>query len=86
LYLSLAIPLENNWLNFIVFNKGTIAQAVQVCYHLDQDNLERELSGMIEVLEFFKLKRGTIVTLDQNERLERKGLVVDVVTCDEWIK
>lgn len=77
---------EKGECDFIVFNKGAIAQAVQVCYHLDQDNLDRELNGMIEAMEFFKLKRGTIVTLNQNDRLERKGLVVDVIPCNEWIK
>lgn len=77
---------EKGECDFIVFNKGAIAQAVQVCYHLDQDNLDRELNGMIEAMEFFKLKRGTIVTLNQNDRLERKGLVVDVIPCNKWIK
>ncbi|MDO8993248.1 MAG: DUF4143 domain-containing protein [Daejeonella sp.] len=77
---------EKGECDFIVFNKGAITQAVQVCYHLDQDNLDRELNGMIEAMEFFKLKRGTIVTLNQNDSLERKGLVVDVIPCNEWIK
>lgn len=77
---------EKGECDFIVFSKGTISQAVQVCYHLDQDNLDRELNGMIEAMEFFKLKRGTIVTLNQNDRLERKGLAVDVISCNEWIK
>ena len=77
---------EKGECDFIVFSKGTISQAVQVCYHLDQDNLDRELNGMIEAMEFFKLKRGTIVTLNQNDRLERKGLTVDVISCNEWIE
>ena len=72
--------------DFIVISKGVIVQAIQVCYHLDQDNLDRELNGLIEAMEFFKLKRGTIVTLNQNDRLERKGLVVDVMKCNEWME
>lgn len=76
---------EKGECDFIVFSKGIISQAVQVCYHLDQDNLDRELNGMIEAMEFFNLKRGIIVTLNQKDRLERKGLAVDVVSFNEWI-
>ena len=77
---------EKGECDFIVFSKGAIVQAIQVCYHLDQDNLDRELNGLIEAMVFFKLKRGTIVTLNQNDRLERKGLPVDVISCNEWMK
>ena len=77
---------EKGECDFIVISKGVIVQAIQVCYHLDQDNLDRELNGLIEAMEFFRLKRGTIVTLNQNDRLERKGLVVDVMTCNEWME
>lgn len=77
---------ENGECDFIVFSKGIISQAVQVCYHLDQDNLDRELNGIIEAMEFFKLKHGKIVTLNQKDRLERKGLAVDIVPFYEWIK
>lgn len=76
---------EKGECDFIVFSKGTISQTIQVCYHLDQDNLDRELNGLIEAMEFFKLKRGTIVTLNQKDRLERKGLAIDVISCNEWI-
>lgn len=76
---------ENGECDFVAFNKGTVAAVIQVCYDLNQDNLERELNGLIEALKFFKINRGTIITLSQSEQLVRDGCTVDVVPCYEWI-
>lgn len=58
---------EKNECDFIVFDKGKVQEAVQVCYEVNEDNLKREIEGLTEALDFFALKKGTIITLDQSD-------------------
>ena len=60
--------------------KGSEARfAVQVCYELNRDNLERELSGIIEALKDTGTEHGTIVTFDQEDAFEKDGFTILVV-------
>lgn len=77
---------EKGECDFAVFNKGAISATVQACFHLDQDNLGRELNGLLEAMAFFKLKRGTIVTLNQKDRIEQGGMEVEVLPFHEWVR
>ena len=48
-----------------------ILKAIQVCYEITQDNKNREINGIIEVIREFDLEKGLIITGD----LERDELV-----------
>lgn len=65
--------------DFIVMRKNRIEGIVQVCAELKQDNLENELNGIFEAMDFFELREGTIVTMNQTDRFEKDGKVVEVV-------
>ena len=71
--------------DFVVFDRGKIMEAVQVCFDLNQDNLDRELNGLIDSLKFFNLKQGAIVTLNQKDRFKKESLVVDVTPAHEYL-
>lgn len=75
---------EKNSCDFIAFGKDKAIQAIQVCGNLQQDNLEKELNGLFEALEFFEFSRGTMVTMNQTDRFERNGKVIDVVPFYEF--
>lgn len=77
---------EKGECDFVVFEKGKIREIVQVCAGLNQDNLDRELNGLFEALEFFDLTEGTIVTLDQTDRFERNNLHAKVIPCHEYFE
>lgn len=70
---------ENHQCDFVVMKKNRVDKVVQVCVELKQDNLEKELNGIFEAMEFFELSVGTIVTMNQTDRFERNGRVVHVV-------
>lgn len=72
--------------DFVVQEKGCITKAVQVCYELNADNLDRELSGLQEAMKAFDLDHGTIVTLNQRDHFEQDGMRVDVVPAHEFIE
>lgn len=81
------MPTQSTIENLInVFNRGTFQQAVQVCWQLNQDNLNRELNGLFEALAFFDQKEGTLVTLDQNDRFEKEGKIIQVVPAHEFLQ
>lgn len=72
--------------DFVVQEKGSITKAIQVCYELNTENLDRELSGLLEAMKAFGLEHGTIVTLNQRDHFEQDGLLVDVVPSHEFIE
>lgn len=45
---------------------------MQVCYELNPDNLDREINGMIEALELFNIKEGTLVTTSQKRSIRKE--------------
>ncbi|MFH1978012.1 MAG: ATP-binding protein [Candidatus Aenigmatarchaeota archaeon] len=55
--------------DFLVKEKGKLKEAIQVCYELTEENKERELSGLQEAMEKLKINKGTIITLNQDDRL-----------------
>jgi len=65
--------------DFIVLDKGTITQAIQVCLQLDADNREREFAGLIDALKKYHLSEGIIVTLSQDDIFEIDGFTIRLV-------
>jgi predicted AAA+ superfamily ATPase len=77
---------EKNECDFVVFQKGAAKKLLQVCYELTPDNLDREMNGLFEAMEFFKLSEGTIVTLHQTEEFERDGKVIKAVPAFRFLE
>ena len=70
---------DNYSCDFVVMKKNRVEKAIQVCAELKHDNLENELNGLFEAMEFFELPEGTIVTMNQTDRFEKNGKVINVV-------
>lgn len=58
---------EKKECDFIISEKGKIQEAVQVCYEINEDNLKREINGLMEALIYLKLDKGYIITLNQSD-------------------
>lgn len=58
--------------DFIVKKGADIIQVIQVCCSLTQQNREREIAGLLEAINEFKLSEGTIIT-DDIETIEEHG-------------
>ena len=65
--------------DFVVVEKGTITQAIQVCLNLNADNREREFNGLVDALKAYKLHEGYIVTLDQEDVFYVEDFVIKVI-------
>ena len=65
--------------DFVVCLNNNIEAVIQVCYLLNLDNQRRELNGLLDAMDYFDLKKGTIVTLDQQDVIMDKGRRIEVV-------
>ena len=75
---------ENGYCDFIGFGKDQAKVAVQVCAKLEQDNLEQELNGLLEAMDFFGFKKGTLVTLSQTDTFIRDDKTVHVLPFHQF--
>ena len=71
--------------DFIVKDREQITHAIQVCYHINDDNFNREYNGLLETMKAFGLSSGIIVTLDQKETFEKDGCVIELVPGSEFL-
>jgi len=70
--------------DFLVMERGIIAKAVQVCSDLNNDNLQRETSGLFEAMRKFQLTEGIIVTIAQNDQFILEGMTIKVIPFYEF--
>lgn len=71
--------------DFIIKKGSRIVQALQVCYALTASNKHREIDGLMEALEFFKLAEGTILTYEQEEKLVVNKKKIHVIPAWKWL-
>lgn len=76
---------KNSECDFIVKEGTKVTEALQVCYSLDPFNRKREIEGLLEAMETFKLKEGTILTFEQNEELNIEGKKVIILPVAKWM-
>ena len=55
--------------DFIVKEGRKITAAIQVCAALTSENRKREIAGLQEAMQAFHLKKGLILTLEQEEKI-----------------
>ena len=57
---------------------------MQVCYDLNQDNLQREIAGLLDALNYFGEEKGKIFTFNQKDRFEKDGKIIEVLPFHEF--
>lgn len=76
---------EKSECDFIIKDKLKIVQAIQVTQNLDDDNKSREIAGLLEACNRYKLKEGMILTYDQEEDLIVDGKKIVVEPVWKWL-
>ncbi|MFA5961222.1 MAG: ATP-binding protein [Parcubacteria group bacterium] len=76
---------EKHECDFVVREGRKITEAIQVTKVLDNNNEKRELAGLLEAMEKFKLKNGLIITENQEEKREIKGKKIKIVPVWKWL-
>jgi len=76
---------DNFECDFIIKEKNKITKAFQVCYELNDENMEREVNGLTEAMKKFNLKEGTIITYDNQEEIIKDNLKIKVIPAWKWM-
>ncbi|MCF6242614.1 MAG: ATP-binding protein, partial [Bacteroidales bacterium] len=72
--------------DFIIENRYHEKTAIQVSYDLsDDDTLKRELSGLEAACNYLKLKKGFIVSFEQEKKLLFKGIEVEIIPAYKFL-
>jgi predicted AAA+ superfamily ATPase len=69
--------------DFIVQNRDGGRQAIQVCYQLTLDNLQREVNGLTEAANLFSTRKNLIV--DHEPEIAEPAAGIDIVSVAEWL-
>lgn len=77
---------ESKECDFVVFRNGRLEGVFQVCWQLNDDNMKRELAGLEEAMDFFKLDKGTIITFDQEDTLQIGNKTIELKPFHQWIE
>jgi len=76
---------EDGECDFIIQKADKITKAIQVTQKLNTENQEREIKGLIEALEKFKLKKGLILTEDSKKTIKKQGKTIEVKPVWYWL-
>ena len=76
---------EKSECDFVIRETNKIKEAIQVTYEINEKNKEREITGLMEALNKFKLKEGLIITFDQEEKIEVEGKIIKIVPVWKWL-
>lgn len=71
--------------DFLVKDAGKIINAIQVTVELSDLNYQRETDGLIEALNYTKLKEGLILTYDYQDEITVSGKNIKIVPVWKWL-
>ncbi|MAF35746.1 AAA family ATPase, partial [archaeon] len=71
--------------DFVIKEKLKVSDIIQVCFTLTEDNKKREYGGLIEAMDIFKLKKGLILTHDQDEEVTIEGKKIIIKPVWKWL-
>ncbi len=76
---------EKKECDFVVYKYNKLADLVQVCYQITPDNLNREIDGAMEAMNFFGVSTAKIITFSQEDRFEKDGKVIMAIPYNKWV-
>lgn len=68
--------LKDSYDNFVPY---------QVTYELKKENEEREIIGLINTCKRLSIKKGTILTYDQQDNRKIEGINIKIIPVWQWI-
>lgn len=71
--------------DFLIKQGSRIIQAIQVTEVLNKKNQDRELAGLIEAMERYRLSNGIILTFDQEKEFKIRNRVIKAIPIWQWL-
>ncbi len=76
---------DNYECDFIIQEKEKVVQVIQVTDNLNSENEKREVEGILEAMNKFKLKEGLIITLDEEREIKIKDKKIYILPAWKWL-
>jgi len=72
--------------DFVIEDNGMLSSAIQVCFELNGENREREVSGLVEAMHDLSIKQGMILTYNQDDMITtEEGVEISVIPVWRWL-
>jgi uncharacterized protein len=71
--------------DFVIKDGAKVTQVMQVCVEIHDENIDREILGLLEAMKEFKLSTGSIITLHQEDTLKRNGKNITMIPFQKWV-
>lgn len=71
--------------DFVIQEKTKIVEAIQICYKLDDASRKREVEGIVEAMNKFKLEEGLILTYNQEEEISIDKKKIFIRPVWKWL-
>ena len=71
--------------DFLVKENLDITEAIQVIYGLNAENVNREIGGLAEAMQTFKIPKGTLIVFDDTNYPVDLPPGVSVIPAYEWL-
>lgn len=75
---------EKRECDFVVFQNAAFLYAIQVCTVLHDDNRQREIEGLLSALDFFKISKGYILTMNQTDTIQKENKTIEIVKAKDF--
>jgi len=75
----------NGECDFITTSGGIPNELYQVCTEINSLNIDREVNGLFEVMEFFKKEEAYIITQNQTDTFKKEKLIIRAIPAWQWM-
>lgn len=76
---------EKNECDFVLEQNNIITEIIQVCFQLNSENESREFKGLVEAAQIFNLRKGLIITYDQEINVVINNVEIQVFPAWKWL-
>lgn len=76
---------NKNECDFLMTTTRGPQEAIQVCYTLSKEKEERELKGLLEVRDRFRIKSGLVITESQEASEKMRGKTLHFLPLWKWL-
>ena len=77
-------PNGERRMRFCGERENKVTNAIQVCTEVSQENLKREVNGLVEALTFFDLEEGIIITMNQEDEIAQDEKKIHLIPAWKW--
>jgi uncharacterized protein len=71
--------------DFVVSINGIPQELFQVCHEINSMNIDREINGLLEAMDYFKIKNSIIITQNQTDIYTKDDLTIRIIPAWQWM-